>query len=63
VHGAPSNTSSRPRRVFSARWVGDDAVYVDRGGKGSPPLTGLGLADGAPLDGPRFPVVYPKREN
>ena len=58
VHGAPANTSARPRRVFSARWVGDDAVYVDRGGKGSPPLTGLGLADGEPLHGPRFPVVF-----
>jgi len=58
VHGAPANRSAHPRRVFSARWVGDDAIYVDRGEAGSPPFTGLGLRDGQPLDGPLFPVVY-----
>lgn len=58
VHGAPGNRSPVPRRVFSARWVGDDAVYVDRGGKGSPPIKGLALQDGAPFDDPMFPVVW-----
>ena len=48
-----------PRRVFSARWVGDDAVYAKRAGRTSPPFPGLTLADGAPLDDPLFPVVYP----
>jgi ectoine hydroxylase-related dioxygenase (phytanoyl-CoA dioxygenase family) len=58
VHGAPANRSARPRRVFSSRWVGDDAVFVDRGGRTSPPFPGLSLRDGAPLDAPEFPVVY-----
>jgi ectoine hydroxylase-related dioxygenase (phytanoyl-CoA dioxygenase family) len=59
VHGAPANRSSRPRRVFSARFVGDDAVYAQRAGRGSPPFEGLGLEDGDPFESPVFPVVYP----
>lgn len=58
VHGAPANHSSVPRRIFSARWVGDDAVYAERAGRGSPPITGLALRDGDPFDDPRFPVIY-----
>ena len=58
VHGAPANRSPVPRRVFSARWVGDDAVWAERAGKGSPPITGLGLRDGDPFDAPIFPVVW-----
>lgn len=58
VHGAPANNSPRMRRVFSARWVGDDAVYAERAGKGSPPFTGLTMADGDAFDAPIFPVVY-----
>ena len=58
IHGAPGNQSQIARRVFSARWVGDDSVYVDRGGKGSPPIKGLTMKDGAPFDDPMFPVVW-----
>lgn len=58
VHGAPGNKSPRMRRVFSARWVGDDAVYAQRAGKGSPPFTGLTMADGDLFDAPIFPVVW-----
>jgi ectoine hydroxylase-related dioxygenase (phytanoyl-CoA dioxygenase family) len=59
VHGAAANTGqSRRRRAFSARWVGDDAVFVDRKGKGSPPFSHLTLKTGDPLDGPDFPVAY-----
>ena len=57
VHGAPANQSPRMRRVFSARWVGDDATYFDRQGKGSPPLRPA-LAHGAPLHDPMFPLVW-----
>lgn len=58
VHGAPGNPSARMRRVFSSRWVGDDAVYAQRAGKGSPPFTGLTMAHGDPFDAPIFPVVW-----
>ena len=59
LHGAPANTGSKfRRRVFSARWVGDDAVFVDRKGKGSPPFDHITLKDGDKLVGDDFPVVY-----
>lgn len=59
VHGAPANRSAgNRRRVFSARWVGDDAVFADRGGKGSPPFAHLDLRNGDPLDADDFPVVF-----
>lgn len=58
AHGAPANRSTTRRRVFSARWVGDDAVFIDRGGKGSPPFRHLALNTGEALDGPDFPVVF-----
>ncbi len=59
AHGAPANTSPvTRRRVFSARWVGDDAVFVDRHGKGSPPMRHLTLKTGDKLDVPDFPLVY-----
>jgi ectoine hydroxylase-related dioxygenase (phytanoyl-CoA dioxygenase family) len=59
VHGAAANLGqAMRRRVFSARWVGDDAVFVDRKGKGSPPFRHLTLQDGGPLDAPDFPVAF-----
>ena len=58
VHGAPANRSPRARRVFSARWVGDDAVFARRAGRTSPPFPDLPFEDGAPFDAPIFPVVY-----
>jgi ectoine hydroxylase-related dioxygenase (phytanoyl-CoA dioxygenase family) len=58
VHGAPANCSPRSRRVFSSRWVGDDAVFAERGGRTSPPFPGLGLRQGDRLEVPEFPLVY-----
>lgn len=58
LHSAPGNRSAAMRRVFSARWVGDDAVYRRRSGKVSPPIRDLGIPDGAPFDAPEFPVIY-----
>ena len=58
VHGAPANRSTRRRRAFSARWVGDDAVFAERGGDTSPPFPDLKLRHGEPLEAPEFPVLY-----
>ncbi|MBS0394915.1 MAG: phytanoyl-CoA dioxygenase family protein [Proteobacteria bacterium] len=58
VHGAPANASLRPRRVFSHRWVGDDARFVAQRAHGSPPFPHLELADGAPFEAPECPVVW-----
>ena len=60
IHGAPANSSTIPRRVFSTRWVGDDARFVSRGKSGSPPFPDLSLADGDPFDAPQFPVAWPR---
>jgi ectoine hydroxylase-related dioxygenase (phytanoyl-CoA dioxygenase family) len=60
IHGAPGNSSSRPRRVFSSRWVGDDATYAVRAGKGSPPFAGLTMKHGDPFDADIFPRVFPQ---
>ncbi len=62
IHGAPSNlSSSRRRRGFAARWLGDDAVYAQRSGEISPPFPGLEkkLAPGDPLHTEEFPQVFP----
>jgi ectoine hydroxylase-related dioxygenase (phytanoyl-CoA dioxygenase family) len=59
VHGAPATTKAHGRRrVFSARWVGDGAVFANRHGKGSPPFAHLTLAEGAPFEGPDFPLIF-----
>jgi ectoine hydroxylase-related dioxygenase (phytanoyl-CoA dioxygenase family) len=58
LHGAPANNAGTRRRIFSARYVGDDTVFIDRHGKGSPPFRHLSLRDGAPLEGPDFPLVF-----
>lgn len=60
VHGASGNHTQRARRVFSARWVGDDATFVDRGGVTSPPFPELTLQDGEALISPLFPQVWPR---
>lgn len=45
LHGAAGNASEQRRRAFSLRVVGDDARYVARPGKTSPPFqTGCNMA-------------------
>lgn len=58
VHGAPGNRSGTRRRAFSARWVGDDAVFAVRGGRTSPPFPEVRLRAGDPLEAPEFPLVF-----
>lgn len=59
LHGAPANASPSRRRVISVRWVGDDARFVIRPGATSPAFPDLTYTDGAPFEGPDFPVLYP----
>jgi ectoine hydroxylase-related dioxygenase (phytanoyl-CoA dioxygenase family) len=58
LHSAPG--SATLRRVFSARFVGDDARHVVREWKTSPDFPGLSktLPDGAHFDGPLFPLIW-----
>jgi ectoine hydroxylase-related dioxygenase (phytanoyl-CoA dioxygenase family) len=58
VHGARGNLSEHRRRAFSLRWVGDDARYVTRPGRTSPPYPGHEMRDGERLREDWFPVVW-----
>ena len=62
LHGAPG-TTTHPfrRRVVSYRYVGDDARWITRPWKTSPPFSADGLADGDVLNDPRFPQVQLSR--
>ncbi|MDH3219926.1 MAG: phytanoyl-CoA dioxygenase family protein [Gammaproteobacteria bacterium] len=64
VHGARGNLQKRRRRAFSMRWVGDDARYVERQDRTSPPYPGHGMTDGQKLREDWFPVLWPRsRQN
>lgn len=58
LHGARGNTTSARRRAFSLRFVGDDARYVERPGRTSPPFPGHNMQPGQPLREDWFPVVF-----
>ena len=58
LHGAPANNSPERRRVISVRWVGDDARFARRPGRTSPPYPDLDYQDGAPFEGPEWPVIW-----
>ena len=58
VHGARGNASDARRRALSLRWVGDDARFVERPGRTSPPFPGHGMSAGDRLREDWFPVVW-----
>ena len=58
VHGARGNMSATRRRALSLRWVGDDARYVERPGRTSPPFPGHGMVAGQRLRNDWFPVIW-----
>lgn len=58
VHGARGNLSQHRRRAFSIRWVGDDARYVSRPGRTSPPYPDHGMQPGQRLREDWFPVIW-----
>ncbi len=60
AHGARGNLAGRRRRALSLRWVGDDARYVERPGRTSPPFPGHGMEPGERLREDWFPVIWPR---
>ncbi len=58
LHGARGNTSGSRRRAFSLRLVGDDARYVERPGRTSPPFPGHDMKPGQHLREDWFPVLF-----
>ena len=58
LHGARGNTAGQRRRAFSLRLLGDDARYVMRPGRTSPPFPGHDMTQGQMLREDWFPVIY-----
>jgi ectoine hydroxylase-related dioxygenase (phytanoyl-CoA dioxygenase family) len=57
LHGARGNTTDRRRRAFSLRLLGDDARYVTRPGRTSPPFPGHDMQEGQVLREDWFPFL------
>lgn len=58
LHGARGNMSKTQRRAFSLRLIGDDAQFVTRPGRTSPPFPGHEMEDGQRLREDWFPFIY-----
>ena len=58
LHGARGNETTQRRRAFSLRLVGDDARYVERPGRTSPPFPGHDMQAGQKLREDWFPVLF-----
>ncbi|WP_170524879.1 phytanoyl-CoA dioxygenase family protein [Ruegeria arenilitoris] len=58
LHGARGNQSNSRRRAFSLRLVGDDARFVERPGRTSPPFPGHDMRAGQRLREDWFPVLF-----
>ena len=59
LHGARGNNAATRRRAFSLRLIGDDARYITRPGRTSPPFPGHNMTDGQRLREDWFPQIYP----
>ena len=57
LHGARGNETDHRRRAFSLRLVGEDARYVERPGRTSPPYPDHGMVAGQRLREDWFPVL------
>ncbi|WP_054303528.1 phytanoyl-CoA dioxygenase family protein [Gemmobacter sp. LW-1] len=57
LHGARGNNAATRRRAFSLRLVGDDARYVERPGRTSPPYPGHEMQPGQRLREDWFPYL------
>ncbi|SDR22073.1 phytanoyl-CoA dioxygenase family protein [Pseudovibrio sp. Tun.PSC04-5.I4] len=57
LHGARGNTTNQRRRAFSLRLLGDDARYIERPGKTSPPFPGHDMKPGQALREDWFPIL------
>tara|TARA_Y100000768_G_scaffold121082_1_gene89515 strand:+ start:64 stop:852 length:789 start_codon:yes stop_codon:yes gene_type:complete len=58
VHGSTGNNSSKSRRAFSMRFIGDDVHYFERSGATSPPFDGINLKSGDQMREDWFPKVF-----
>lgn len=58
LHAARGNDTDMRRRAWSLRLVGDDARYVTRPGRTSPPFPGHGMHAGERLREDWFPIIF-----
>jgi ectoine hydroxylase-related dioxygenase (phytanoyl-CoA dioxygenase family) len=61
IHGARGTTENEGRRrVFSLRFLGDDVTHAPRTWITSPDFDDITheIKDGAPMDHPRFPIIW-----
>jgi hypothetical protein len=58
LHGARGNEQAIRRRAFSLRLLGDDARYVERPGRTSPPYPGHDMKPGQKLREDWFPIIW-----
>ena len=58
LHGARGNDAGTRRRAFSLRLVGEDARYVERPGRTSPPYPGHAMQPGQILRSDWFPLIW-----
>ena len=60
LHAAGGVDGTHRRRVFSLRFLGDDATHAPRQWTTSPSFDGLAdeLAPGAPMEHPLFPILW-----
>lgn len=61
VHGAGGNTGNTRRRAFSCRFLGDDAIFMERPGRTSPPYPGINQKTGERLREDWFPTIWRER--
>lgn len=60
LHGAGGNVTDRPRRAISFRYTGDDVRYHDKPGAMPQPDMWERPEEGARLETPDYPMVWPK---
>lgn len=60
AHGARGNEGLNRRRALSLRWLGDDARFVERPGRTSPPFPGHEMKPDQRLREDWFPTIWPK---
>jgi ectoine hydroxylase-related dioxygenase (phytanoyl-CoA dioxygenase family) len=58
VHGAGGNVGAARRRAFSCRFLGDDATFIQRPGRTSPPYPGIDQQTGERMREDWFPTVW-----
>ena len=58
VHGSTGNKTTKSRRAFSMRFIGDDVRYINRGGPTSPPFNGINLTPGDLMRKDWFPKIF-----